>query len=79
VAPFTEELKEGLDRFGHVHGIDPFLVPALERDCWRGRDHNGASGPFPVASANSSGQAAAAGEQEARAAAQMMLTFISPL
>jgi hypothetical protein len=36
VAPVAEELKEGPDRFCHVHGIGPFLVSAPERNRWRG-------------------------------------------
>src|SRR5207248_1664691 len=52
VAPVTEELDEGPDRLGHVHGIGPFWFPAPERDRWRGHDHKRASEPFPVASAN---------------------------
>jgi hypothetical protein len=51
VAPLAEELKESPDRFGHVHGIGPFWFPAPERDRWRGYDREGASEPFPVASA----------------------------
>src|SRR5271169_4148388 len=72
VAPFTEELKEGPDRFGHVHGIGPFWFPAPERDRWRGNDRESASEPFPGRQRGiSSGQAAAAGEPIARAAAQV--------
>src|SRR5215831_2271526 len=51
VAPVTEELEEGPDRFGHVHGTGPFWFPAPERDRWRSHEHEGASEPFPVASA----------------------------
>jgi hypothetical protein len=80
VAPVTEEFQEGLSCFGHVHGIVPFWFPAPERNRWRGHVHKGASEPFPVASTKiSSGQAAATGEQIARAVAQMKLTFIPPL
>jgi hypothetical protein len=57
----------------------PFWFPAPERERWRSLDCR-RERPFPVASAEfrqvMRAQAAATGEQIARAAAQMKLTFM---
>src|SRR5580704_11874812 len=79
VAPFTEELKEGPDGFGHVHGIGPFWFPAPERDRCAATIVRALANHSRSPARVSSGQAAATGELIARAAAQVKLTFMFSL